>query len=137
VRLAVHGFWGVSMRSVAQDRSSYFIVRAVALVIQVGALVCLTPLNQYGGYPERIAGFVALSSIAWFLNLSSRRTNEYERRALAKHRRSHRRQQFVLNVLASVFAFTSMVYLQVVPTWPILAIALSLGGCAGYALTNA
>jgi hypothetical protein len=125
------------MRSVAQERLSYLVVRSIALVIQLGALVCLTPIKQYGSYPERIAGFIALSLIAWFLNLCSRRSSEYERRTLARHLRSHRRQEFVLSILASVFALMSIVYLQLAPTWPIFAIALSLGGCAGYALTNA
>jgi hypothetical protein len=37
----------------------------------------------------------------------------------------------------TVFALTSLVYLQMVPTWTILAISLSLGSCAGYALTHA
>jgi hypothetical protein len=77
------------------------------------------------------------SLIAWFLNLCSRRSGEYERRTLARHLRTHRRQEFVLGIVASVFALMSMVYLQIETTWPILAIALSLGRCAGYAPTNA
>jgi hypothetical protein len=39
-------------------------------------------------------------------------------------------------VLASAFALTSVVYIQFLPTQPIFATALFLGGCAGYALTN-
>ena len=42
-----------------------------------------------------------------------------------------------LSVLVTVFALASLVYLQMAPTWTILAISLSLGGCAGYALTHA
>jgi hypothetical protein len=125
------------MRSIAQDRLFYLVVRSMALMIQLGALVCLTPIKQYGGYPERIIGFAALSLTAWFLNLCSRQTGEYQRRTLAKHLRSHRRHEFVAGMLATVFALMSMLYLQIVPTWPMLAISLSLGGCAGYALTNA
>ena len=49
---------------------------------------------------------------------------------------SYRRQEFLISVLATVFAVMFFVYLQIMPTWPILAISLSLGGCA-YALTNA
>jgi hypothetical protein len=120
----------------ALDRLFYLLLRSVALVIQLGALVCLTPVKQYGGYPERIAGFVALSSIAWFLNLCSRHCSDYQCRAQAKRLRSHRSREFVLSVVASVFTLMSMVYLEIVPTWPILAVALSLGGCAGYVLTN-
>jgi hypothetical protein len=130
-------FGGALMRSIARERLSYLDVRSLALVVQLGGLVCLTPIKQYRSYPERIAGFVSLSLIAWFLNLCTRLSGEYERRTLAKHLRIHRRQEFVLSVTASVFALTSMIYLQIEPTWPIPAIALSLGGCAGYALTNA
>ncbi|HJU12522.1 MAG TPA: hypothetical protein VJ728_16680 [Candidatus Binataceae bacterium] len=125
------------MGSIVQDRLSYRIIRSVALIIQLGALVCLTPIKQYGGYPERVAGFVALSLIAWFLNLCSRHTAEYQRRTLTKRVRAHRRQEFLTSILAAVFAVASIVYLQMAPTWPIFAISLSLGGCAGYALTNA
>lgn len=125
------------MRSIAQDRLAYLVVRSVALVIQIGALICLTPIKQCGTYSERIVGFVGLSLIAWFLNLYSRQTGEYQRRILAKHLRAERRQQLAVSVLGTVFAVTAIMYLQVVPTWPIFAISLSLGGCAGYALTNA
>jgi hypothetical protein len=125
------------MRGIARERLFYLTIRSLALVIQLGAIICLTPIKLYGAYPERIVGFVALSLIAWFLNLCSQGTGEYQRRTLARHLRSQRRQAFVLSVLASVFAVMSIVYLQIVPTWPILAVALSLGGCAGYALTNA
>jgi hypothetical protein len=48
------------MRSIAQERLSYLVVRSLALVVQLGGLVCLTPIKQYGSYPERIAGFVSL-----------------------------------------------------------------------------
>ena len=124
------------MRSIAQARLSYLVLRSLALVIQLGAIVCLTPIKQYGSYTERIAGFVALSATAWFLNLRSRRSSEYQRQMLAKHLRSQRRQEFMLSLMASVFALMSLIYLQIAPTWPIFATALSLGGCAGYALTN-
>lgn len=124
------------MRSIAQDRLGYLVVRSMAALVQLIALVCLTPIKQTGSYSERIIGFVLLSLIAWFLNLCSRRTGEYQRRMLAKHRRAHRRRDFAVSLLATVFAATAIVYLQVVPTWPIFAISLSLGGCAGYALTN-
>jgi hypothetical protein len=125
------------MRGIARDRLFYLTIRSLALVLQLGAIVCLTPIKLHGAYPERIVGFVALSLIAWFLNLCAQGTGEYRRRTLASHLRSQRRQAFVLSVLASVFAVMSVVYLQIVPTWPILAVTLSLGGCAGYALTNA
>ena len=124
------------MTSIVQDRLAYFVVRSVALVTQLGALICLTPIKEYRGYPERIAGFVALSLIAWFLNLYSRQNGEYERRTLTKTLLSYKRQELVVSVLVTLFAVTALVYLQVVPTWTILAISLSLGGCAGYALTH-
>ena len=56
---------------------------------------------------------------------------------LAKHLVSERRQEFLVGLLSTVFAVMSLVYLQFAPTWPVFAISLSLGGCAGYALTNA
>jgi len=124
------------MRSVAQDRLAYLVVRSLSALVQVGALVCLTPIKQNGGYAERIIGFVVLSLIAWFLNLCSRQTGEYQRRMLARHRRAHRRREFTVSVLATGFAAMAIVYLQIAPTWPIFAISLSLGGCAGYAITN-
>jgi hypothetical protein len=124
------------MNSIAQHRRSYLIIRWVALVIQLGGLICLTPIKQYGDYPERIAGFVSLSLIAWFLNLCCRQTHEYQRRMMLMRLRAYRRREFVVSVLAMVFAVMSFVYLQVVPTWPILAISLSVGGCTGYVLTN-
>jgi hypothetical protein len=71
------------------------------------------------------------------LNLCCRQTGEYERRMLTKSLLSYKRQEFALSALVTVFALTSLVYLQVVPTWTILAISLSLGGSAGYALTHA
>jgi hypothetical protein len=120
----------------ARERLPYLMVRSLAVMIQLGGLVCLTPIKQDGGYPERIAGFVALSLVAWFLNVCLRRTSEYQRRMLASHLRAHRRREFIASVLITVFAVMSVVYLQIVPTWPMLAISLSLGGCAGYALTN-
>ncbi|MBV8774375.1 MAG: hypothetical protein JO166_18880 [Deltaproteobacteria bacterium] len=124
------------MRSIAQDRLAYLVARSVAALVQLIALVCLTPIKQTGSYSERIIGFVVLSLTAWFLNLCSRQTSEYQRRMVAKHLRAHRRQDFAVSLLATVFAAMAIVYLQVVPTWPIFAISLSLGGCAGYALTN-
>ena len=124
------------MRSIARDRLIYLIVRSVSALVQVGALVCLTPIRQDEGYAERIIGFVMLSLIAWFLNLCARQTGEYQRRILARHRRAHRRREFAVSLLATVFAAMAIVYLQIAPTWPIFAISLSLGGCAGYALTN-
>jgi type IV secretory pathway component VirB8 len=124
------------MRSIAQDRLTYLVVRSVSALVQVGALICLTPIKQNDGYVERIIAFVTLSSIAWFLNLCTRRTGEYQRRILARHRRAHRRREFAVSLLATVFAAMAIVYLQIAPTWPIFAISLSLGGCAGYALTN-
>jgi hypothetical protein len=124
------------MRSIGQDRSSYLIVRSMALVIQLLAVVCLTPIKRHGAYPERIVGFVALSLTAWFLNLCSRQMGEHQRRMLAEHLPAHRWRDLAVGILATVFAAMSIVYLQIVPTWPVLAISLSLGGCAGYALTN-
>lgn len=125
------------MSSMVQDRLAYLVVRSVAVVTQLGAFVCLTPLKQYRSYPERIGGFVALSLIAWFLNLYSRQTGEYERRTLTRTLLSYKRQELALTVLVTVFALTSLVYLQMSSTWTIFAISLSLGGCSGYALTNA
>lgn len=125
------------MNSIVQDRLGYLVIRSVALVTQLGALLCLTPLRQYRSYPERIGGFVALSLIAWFLNLCSKQSGEYERRMLTKTILSYKRQELALSVLVTVFALASLVYLQMAPTWTILAISLSLGGCAGYALTHA
>lgn len=124
------------MSSIVQDRLAYVVVRSVALVTQLGALACLTPLKQSRGYSERIGGFLALSLIAWFLNLYSRQTGEYERRTLTRTLLSYKRQEFALSVLVTVFAVASLVYLQMMPTWTILAISLSIGGCAGYALTH-
>jgi hypothetical protein len=125
------------MSSIAQDRLAYLVVRSVAQVAQLGGLACLAPINAYRSYAERITGFVALSLIAWFLNLGSRQTGEYQRRMRARNAPSDQRREFALSVLITVFALTSIVYLRLVPTWPILAISLSLGSCAGYALTNA
>jgi hypothetical protein len=125
------------MRSIAEDRMKYRVIRLLALLIQLGGLVCLTPIKPYGTYPERITGFVVLSLTAWFLNVCSRQTGEYQRRTIAKHLRTDRRQELLLSALATVFAVMSFVYLQVMPTWPVFAISLSLGGCAGYAITNA
>jgi hypothetical protein len=125
------------MSGIVHDRMVYLVVRSVALVTQLGALVCLTPLKQFRSHPEHIGGFVALSLIAWLLNLYSRQTGEYERRMLTRSLLSHKRQELALTVLVTVFALTSLVYLQMVPTWTILAISLSLGSCAGYALTHA
>jgi hypothetical protein len=124
------------MRSIAQDRLAYLVVRSISALVQVGALVCLTPVKQYGSYSERTVGFIVLSLIAWFLNLCSRRTGEYQRRMVAKRLRAHRRRELAVSLLAMVFAAMAIVYLQIAPTWPIFAISLSLGGCAGYALTN-
>jgi hypothetical protein len=127
---------GGSMRGIEQERMSYGLVRALALLIQLGAIICLTPLNRRS-YPEGIAAFVALSAIAWCLNLYSRHSGEYQRRLLARHLRFHRYQEVLVSVLASSFALASVVYLQFLPTRPIFATAMFLGGCAGYALTNA
>lgn len=66
------------MRSIARERLSYLVVRSLPLVVQFGGLVCLTPIKQYGSYPERIAGFVSLSLIAGFLNLCSRHTERWQ-----------------------------------------------------------
>jgi hypothetical protein len=125
------------MSIVVRDRLAYLVVRSVALVTQLGALACLTPLRQHRSYPERIGGFVALSLIAWLLNLYSRQTGEHELRMLTRSERSSKRQELVLTVLVTVFALTSLVYVQMAPTWTVLAISLSLGGWAGFALTNA
>jgi hypothetical protein len=135
-KLRLKVVWEPEMRSIAQDRSTYLVLRSVAALVQLIGVVCLTPIKQNGSYSERIIGFIVLSLTAWFLNLCSRRTGEYQRRVLAKHLRTHRRREFAVSVLATVFAAMAIVYLRVAPTWPIFAISLSLGGCAGYALTN-
>ena len=125
------------MGSIGRARLFYLIVRVAALFVQLAALVSLMPIKRHVAYPERVAGFVALSLTAWFLNLCSRQMAEHQRRILAKqHLHSQRRQDLAVGMLAAVFAAMSLVYLQIVPTWPVLAISLSLGGCAGYALTN-
>jgi hypothetical protein len=125
------------MSSIVQDRLAYLVVSSVALVTQLGAVVCLTPVRQGRSYPDRIAGFVALSLIAWFLNVYKRQTAEHERRMLTRSLLSYKRHELALSFLVTVFALTSLVYLQMFPTWTILAVSLSLGGCAGYALTHA
>jgi hypothetical protein len=125
------------MTDIEQGRMSYRLIRAIALLIQLGAIICLTPLNRSSSYAESIAAFVALSLVAWCLNIYSARSSEYKRRELAKHLRFRYYQELVLSLLASSFALTSVVYLQFLPTRPIFATALLLGGCAGYALTNA
>jgi hypothetical protein len=125
------------MRGIEQDRMTYRLIRAIALLIQLGAIICLTPLNRSTSYAESIAAFVVLSLIAWCLNIYYSRSGEYQRRELARHLRFRHYQELVLSLLASSFALTSVVYLQFLPTRPIFATALFLGGCAGYALTNA
>jgi hypothetical protein len=124
------------MRTVAQDRLAYLVVRLVGLFIQLAALMCLTPVKQDGGYSERITAFAVLSAIAWLLNVYCRQTSEYQRRMLTRPPRAERRQGLALSLLATFFAVMSLLYLRFIPTWPVLAISLSLGGCTGYALTN-
>lgn len=124
------------MSSVAQDRVAYLVVRSVAVGSQLGALVCLMPINEQRSYPERITGFVALCLIAWFLNLCNRHTGEYQRRVQARNLPYYKRQEFGLSILVTAFALTSFAYLQLMPTWTMMTISLSLGGCAGYALTR-
>jgi hypothetical protein len=118
-----------------RDRLLFSRFRLLALLIQATAAVCLMPINQRG-YASRVAAFVALSGIAWLLNLRCRQTNEYRRRVLARHQRSERRQEFLSSVLATAFAVSAIVYLQFLPIWPAFAGALLLGGSAGYALTT-
>jgi hypothetical protein len=124
------------MKGVEHERLVYRLTRAIALVIQVGAVVCLTPINRNPSYTEHIAAFIALSLIAWCLNLCSHQSQEYKRRALRRRARIQRYEELALSLLASAFALSSVVYIQFLPTRPIFATALFLGGCAGYALTN-
>ncbi|GEM_PF-3062659 len=125
------------MRSSAQDRLAYSVVRSISALVQLGALICLTPLKQYGSDTERIIAFIMLSMMAWSLNVWCRRSPEYQRRRLARPVRADRGWQIAVSLLVGVFAVTAILYLQVVPTWPWFAVSLSLGGCTGYALTNA
>jgi hypothetical protein len=67
------------MKLITDNRLSYRLVCLLALFIELGAFVCLTPLN---GDPERIAGFAAVPLIAWSLNAWSRRTEEYAGKAV-------------------------------------------------------
>jgi hypothetical protein len=124
------------MKGIEYERLEYRLTRAFALAIQIGAILCLTPLNHGASYAEHIAAFIFLSLIAWGLNLCSQRNQEYKRRALARRARIQRYEELILSVLASAFALSSIVYMQFLPTRPIFATALFLGGCAGYALTN-
>jgi hypothetical protein len=124
------------MKGIDYERSVYRLTRTLALAIQLGAVLCLTPLNRSASYAEHIAAFIALSLIAWGLNLCSHHNQEHKRRTLARRARIQRYEELILSVLASAFALSSVVYIQFLPTRPIFSTALFLGGCAGYALTN-
>jgi Flp pilus assembly protein TadB len=61
-------------------------LRGNAALVQLGALVCLTPIKRYGINIERIIAFVVLSMMAWTLNIWCRRSLKYQRRALYQRR---------------------------------------------------
>ena len=123
------------MQALFQDRLLFSRFRILAIIIQAAAVICLTPLN-HDGYVSRVGGFVALSVIAWLLNLRCRQTNEYRRRVLTRHVRAERRFEILFTVLGSAFAVSALIYLQFMPTWPVFMSTLLLGGFTGYTLTT-
>jgi hypothetical protein len=124
------------MQALFQDRLLFSRFRILAIIIQAAAVICLTPLN-HDDYVSRVGGFVALSAIAWLLNLRCRQTNEYRRRVLARQIRAERCYEILSSILGTGFAVSSFIYLQFIPTWPVLMSALLFGGFTGYTLTTA
>jgi hypothetical protein len=117
------------------DWRLYRFLRDSAIVAQAAGIICLAPFIDYGREAERIATFVALSMLAWWLNAVARTTNEYRRRSLAS-RKTERLHELACALFGSAFGIAAFVYLILLPTWPIFSGAMLLGGCAGYILTN-
>lgn len=123
------------MKGCDSDRRLYRFLRDSSIIAQAAAIVCLAPFVSYGMEPERIATFVALSMLAWWLNAVARTTNEYRRRVNAAPKLA-RLHELAFALFGSAFGVTAFVYLMLLPTWPIFSGAMLMGGCAGYVLTN-